>query len=488
MHRSRGSIPLALVALTAAAAAIRFSTLDLQSYWYNEAATVALAKADFGHMLKLIRDQEGNPPLYYLLAWVWTRGFGDGEIGLRSLSALAGTAMVPAAWWAIRRDAGQLAGLFFAGLVAFAPLLVWYSQEARPYILVALFLTVSSGFFLRAWDDPDDGRLLLGWALLSGVAAVTHYFAYFVIAPQGFLLLYRRLDRTRVVVAGAALVAVLAALAPLIDQQRVAAKTSASGSLATRVEQVPKQLVIAFDAPLENLLAALAIALALAATALALTRAEPGPRRAALLLGGTGAAAIVLALALAVLGQDYINTRNLIVALPLLLVPVAVGLAVPAYSAARVALAAGLTAIMCAAWLSVDVTTKFQRDDWRAAAESVGPQNVRRAIVVTPGQGFLPFRYYLPAARAISPEAQDRVSEIVVVGGARRHRAGGDLEAPRPTGVNPYPAFQLVQQSRHTMYTTLRFRASSPQPVRASDLATMQVGDGGTIVYVEPAR
>jgi mannosyltransferase len=75
---------LVLAALTALAAILRFSTLHVQSFWFDEAVTVRLVRGSFGHMLSSIGGSESTPPLYYALAWVWTRVFGHGEVGLRS--------------------------------------------------------------------------------------------------------------------------------------------------------------------------------------------------------------------------------------------------------------------------------------------------------------------------------------------------------------------------------------------------------------------
>ena len=71
----------ALAGLTVLAAILRFSTLDVQSYWFDEAVTVGLVKSSFGHMLSSIGGSESTPPLYYVIAWVWARVFGDGEWG-----------------------------------------------------------------------------------------------------------------------------------------------------------------------------------------------------------------------------------------------------------------------------------------------------------------------------------------------------------------------------------------------------------------------
>src|SRR3954470_833450 len=119
-----------VVALTALAAALRFPTLGVQSYWADEAITARLLDQGLRHMVDAIPASESTPPLYYVLAWLWTRVFGLGEAGLRSLSAVFGTLLVPVAYVLGARIASVRAGLATAALVAVNPLLWWYSQEA----------------------------------------------------------------------------------------------------------------------------------------------------------------------------------------------------------------------------------------------------------------------------------------------------------------------------------------------------------------------
>ena len=59
-----------------------------------------------------------QPPLYYVLAWLWSRPFGLSEAGLRSFSALAGTLTVPLAYDAGKHLISERAGLLTAGLMA----------------------------------------------------------------------------------------------------------------------------------------------------------------------------------------------------------------------------------------------------------------------------------------------------------------------------------------------------------------------------------
>ena len=96
-----------------------------------------------GQMLGLLPRTELTPPFYYCVAWVWARVFGFGEAGLRSLSALAGVATVPAAYAAARTLISRRAGWVAAALVACNPLLIWYSQEARSYAVLVLLATLS---------------------------------------------------------------------------------------------------------------------------------------------------------------------------------------------------------------------------------------------------------------------------------------------------------------------------------------------------------
>ena len=150
--------------ITLLAAAVRLLGLDAKGFWEDEASTVLLLKEDLGRMLAGVADGERAPYLYYLLAWPWTRLFGDGEVGLRSLSVLFGAATVPVAYLAARELISRRAGVVVAALVATNPILVWYSQEGRTYALFVLLSALALYFFARALRDPSP-RCLALWAL-----------------------------------------------------------------------------------------------------------------------------------------------------------------------------------------------------------------------------------------------------------------------------------------------------------------------------------
>ncbi len=162
---------LVVLALTALGAALRFATLDRQSFWLDELVTASLLDRGFVDALREVPRSEATPFVYYIVAWAWGSLFGLGEAGLRSLSALAGTATIPVAYGAGAVLVSRRSGLVAAALVAVNPFLIWYSQEARSYALLALFGAASVlafGFALRG-----AGRWVVAWAAVSVPAIAT---------------------------------------------------------------------------------------------------------------------------------------------------------------------------------------------------------------------------------------------------------------------------------------------------------------------------
>ena len=158
--------------LTVLAAALRFATLTHQSLWFDEAQAVHEMRLSLGAMLHTWSANEPNPPLYFVVAWLWTHVFGTGTAGLRSLSAIIGTATVPLVYLAGREMVSRRASLVAAGLIALSPFMIWYSQEAREYGLLAALCAASLIFFARAWRAPGSRRdlVVVDGALGAGAA------------------------------------------------------------------------------------------------------------------------------------------------------------------------------------------------------------------------------------------------------------------------------------------------------------------------------
>lgn len=478
---------IALVALIALGAGLRFATLDLQSYWYDEAITVGLVRMDLPGMLSEIPRSESSPPLYYLLAWAWAKLIGTSEAGLRSLSALIGTASIPVFYAAAGELATRRVGLAVAALAAVNPLLVWYAQEARAYALLALLGGLSLLFFARLARREPDRRTLLLWAASSALALLTHYFAAFLVLPMAAWLVWRW-RRRDVVLAAAAAAAVGIALLPLALHQSSLELASfiRAEPIGYRLARAPKQFLVGFDAPLEVTLSIVAALTALAGLVLAAVRLRDriGVRLAAAL----AAAGFAIPLLLALAGSDYFDTRNLI-ALWLPLVTASTAGLVLGARRGGVAGVAVLAAIGLAAVVGVDVTPNWRRDDWRGAARALGSAGELRAIVVTPAADSVPLRLYRPELTPMPPAGLS-VHQIGLVSKPRRTR--GRVHPPPPPRPKrlEIPGFFLQRAVFADTYTVMLYRAGGAVGVTPAGLESYRLpqGDSSAAVLLQPPR
>jgi 4-amino-4-deoxy-L-arabinose transferase-like glycosyltransferase len=175
---------------------LRLYRLDFQPLWGDEGWSFYFAWMSPGQ-LAAQTALDIHPPLYYLLLSGWLGLVGSTPAAGRLLSILIGTLLVPLAYRLAGRLFGRAAGLFSAGLVALAPLAIYYSQEVRMYGLVTCLGLASMYFFAgcsgiprrgcaeendqppgRAWGTPA------GYLLTTLAALYTMYYAVLLIVAQ----------------------------------------------------------------------------------------------------------------------------------------------------------------------------------------------------------------------------------------------------------------------------------------------------------------
>lgn len=469
----------AVAALTAVGGILRLATLDAKSFWQDEATTVLLMREDLWELVgSRVRESEATPPLFYVLEWGWTNVFGTGEVGMRTLPALFGTAAIPFAYLAGKELVSHRAGVAAAALVAVNPLLVWYSQEARAYSLLVLLSAVALWCFARAVRDPSS-RSLAAWAGVSALALLTHYFAAFAFAGQAAILLARGARSRATWAAAGAAGAVGLALIPLAAAQAAEQRAGwiSEAPVLDRAVQLPGLLLVGFESPAPIVVAGAAGLLALGILVVLARRAEPDERRGAAIAAVVALAAAGIPLVLAIGGLDYFIYKNVIAAAVAGSVLLGAGI-----GASRMGM--GLGAALCALSLGVVAATawepKYRREDWRRVAEVIGEPRGPVAIVVTPGEPSRePLKVYSGAEAVDDPVITAR--EVIVIGVAKRPLgATEEPRTPHPSRAPSPPAgtFRLVQRHDDDLFVLFRYRAREPVRVSSAALAARRVGDG----------
>ncbi len=128
--------PTSLVVLGAVVVGTVLRLLVPRGIWLDEAISVHDARLPYGAMLHTQATTDVHPPLYFTILWLSGRAIGFGEFAIRLPSIILGVTIIPLAYLLGKEAYDRRTGAVTAVLVAFAPLLVWYSQETRMYMLL----------------------------------------------------------------------------------------------------------------------------------------------------------------------------------------------------------------------------------------------------------------------------------------------------------------------------------------------------------------
>ena len=185
---------LMLVGLVALAAAVRFAVP--RGLWLDEAISVNQARLSPGALVQQLAQGDRHPPLHHLILWGTTRLLGEGDLAVRVPSIIAGIMLVPVVYALAAELHDRRTGVVAALFATLAPVLVWYSQEARGYELVSLFgaaLVLAAVRALRrgGWTD------WLGVAVAGALGLWTHWFFGLLLAAIYGLLLAALVGRLR---------------------------------------------------------------------------------------------------------------------------------------------------------------------------------------------------------------------------------------------------------------------------------------------------
>lgn len=167
---------------------IRLIALN-QSLWADEGTTArVITQYNYQQIITQFSPYDFHPPVYYLLIKGWTQIFGHSEISLRMPSVLFSLLT----GYTLYLIAGTWAAIFFL----FNPLVIYYSQEARMYLMATFFLTISIYYFIKILKKKTGAKIKkidpILFGVFTGLSFLTFYGSIFLIGAMFLYLLFKK--------------------------------------------------------------------------------------------------------------------------------------------------------------------------------------------------------------------------------------------------------------------------------------------------------
>jgi len=152
-----------------------------QSLWLDEAITANVVKKfSYLSIIQKFSPFDFHPPLYYLFMKFWSNIFGYSEVSLRFpsiiFSLLSGFFVYKIAQFFKKKKIIFWSVVFFL----FNPLIIYYSQEVRMYMMVNFFVIVSFYFFIKLQKNLQTQKLVFeNNFLLMNLFLILSFFTFY---------------------------------------------------------------------------------------------------------------------------------------------------------------------------------------------------------------------------------------------------------------------------------------------------------------------
>lgn len=169
-----------------------------QTFWYDEAYTIAMMKHSFSEIWK-ITAADVHPPLYYFMLKLFIGIFGDPLFVMRIFSNLGVMASCLLGIFPIRRLFGKKVMFSFVLLMILMPVNQYLGVEVRMYSWAMFFVLGCSVYAYEAFQK----KTLLCYSKMTffGIcSAYTHYYALIAVFAIFLLLIIYLLNKKRTIV------------------------------------------------------------------------------------------------------------------------------------------------------------------------------------------------------------------------------------------------------------------------------------------------
>ena len=170
-----------------AALIVRGYELSHQPLWFDELYSYQLARLG---PAEIWRNSfvDPHPPLFYWLQWL-VSGFGSTHQTWlwRIVAVLSGSATVPVVYLLANASTDAMSALAASLLLLVSPAHLYFSQEARPYVVVTCIAAITAWGLLSIECAP---HRRFGWLWIAGFSILGLWTSYSYVFVAGVQILY----------------------------------------------------------------------------------------------------------------------------------------------------------------------------------------------------------------------------------------------------------------------------------------------------------
>ncbi|HEY7878271.1 MAG TPA: glycosyltransferase family 39 protein [Gemmatimonadaceae bacterium] len=182
----------------------RLHGLGAPNLWLDEANSWYVAHLSWSGLLRNLRTSPVGP-VYFVVLKLWMTVAGESEVALRAPSLICSVLLIPLVYALGARTVSHRAALVAAALTALSPLHLYFAQEARMYMPLALLAAATALAYVQ-WRDSitcadagapsGDHRALSLYAVLAAAMLGTNVVSAPLLVAlniDAFLVLWRDL-------------------------------------------------------------------------------------------------------------------------------------------------------------------------------------------------------------------------------------------------------------------------------------------------------
>ncbi len=184
----RNYITINLILIVYTFSLLLYNNFLHQTFWYDEAYTIALVKYSYTEILE-ITSSDVHPPLYYFMLKSFCSIFGDSLIVMRIFSNLGVIASMLFVLFFTSKPLTKVVSTLFILLIATMPVNQYMGVEIRMYSWAMFFVLASTIYGYQAYDEQRLSSYIK-LAIFSVCAAYTHYYALLSVSIIYLLLIF----------------------------------------------------------------------------------------------------------------------------------------------------------------------------------------------------------------------------------------------------------------------------------------------------------